>query len=183
MFLTKCDQEKYINVAWEAFKAGLFCQLTSSLLRDHLSPSVKKQLRIVLYLSFSHFWLNVTKTNNSCLTDKFPCVSNFCLLTSLLLRRGLNTWARFCLQLLAKFWWPAGWGTCGTLTCTAFRWCISWGVDLVEVGQKKDFLQKSAEKTAFLRDTNRDHLTLEGHNSLNFKDFRLSQGCFGKFGT
>ena len=45
------------------------------------------------------------------------------------------------------------------------------GVDLVEVGQKKDFLQKSAEKTAFLRDTNRDHLTLEGHNSLNFKDF------------
>ena len=57
------------------------------------------------------------------------------------------------------------------------------GVDLVEVGQKKDFLQKSAEKTAFLRDTNRDHLTLEGHNSLNFKDFRLSQGCFGKFGT
>ena len=61
---------------------------------------------------------------------------------------------------------------------------IMWGgVDLVEVGQKKDFLQKSAEKTAFLRDTNRDHLTLEGHNSLNFKDFRLSQGCFGKFGT
>ena len=56
-------------------------------------------------------------------------------------------------------------------------------VALVEVGQKKDFLQKSAEKTAFLRDTNRDHLTLEGHNSLNFKDFRLSQGCFGKFGT
>ena len=60
---------------------------------------------------------------------------------------------------------------------------IMGGVALVEVGQKKDFLQKSAEKTAFLRDTNRDHLTLEGHNSLNFKDFRLSQGCFGKFGT
>ena len=38
-------------------------------------------------------------------------------------------------------------------------------------GSKKDFLQKSAEKTAFLRDTNRDHLTLEGHNSLKFKDF------------
>ena len=48
---------------------------------------------------------------------------------------------------------------------------IMWVVALVEVGQKKDFLQKSAEKTAFLRDTNRDHLTLEGHNSLNFKDF------------
>ena len=46
-------------------------------------------------------------------------------------------------------------------------------------GPKKDFLQKSAEKTAFLRDTNRDHLTLERHNSLNFKDFRLS-GVFWK---
>ena len=55
MFLTKCDQEKYINVAWEAFKAGLFCPLTSSLLRDHLSPSVKEQLRIVLCLSFVTF--------------------------------------------------------------------------------------------------------------------------------
>ena len=93
-------------------------------------------------------------------------------------------------EALAKFWRPAGskkllcWGTCRKLRCTAFRICLSWGgVALVEVGQKKDFLQKSAEKTAFLRDTNRDHLTLEGHNSLNFKDFRLSQGCFGKFGT
>ena len=47
---------------------------------------------------------------------------------------------------------------------------MGW-VALVEVGQKKDFLQKSAEKTAILSDTNRDHLTLEGHNSLNFKDF------------
>ena len=45
---------------------------------------------------------------------------------------------------------------------------IMWVVALVEVGQKKDFLQKSAEKTAILSDTNRDHLTLEGHNSLNF---------------
>ena len=47
---------------------------------------------------------------------------------------------------------------------------IMGGVALVE-GQKKDFLQKSAKKTAFLRDTNWDHLTLERHNSLNFKDF------------
>ena len=48
---------------------------------------------------------------------------------------------------------------------------------------REHFLSKNAEKTAILSDTNRDHLTLEGHNSLNFKDFRLSQGCFGKFGT
>ena len=51
---------------------------------------------------------------------------------------------------------------------------------MVEVGQKKDFLQKSAEKTAFLRDTNLDHLTLEGHNSLNFKDFFTFSGVFLK---
>ena len=60
---------------------------------------------------------------------------------------------------------------------------IMGGVALVEVGQKKDFLQKSAKRTAFLSVTNRDNLTLEGYNSLNFKDFRISQGCFGKFGT
>ena len=35
---------------------------------------------------------------------------------------------------------------------------------------REHFLSKNAEKTAFLSDTNRDHLTLEGHNSLNFKD-------------
>ena len=161
MFLTKCDQEKYINVAWEAFKAGLFCQLTSSLLRDHLSPSVKKQLRIVLYLSFSHFWLNVTKTNNSCLTDKFPCVSNFCLLISLLLQRGLNRWARFCLQVLAKFWRSAGskklycWDTCRTLRCTAFPWCISWGGIFGRSGSKKSIFSKKVPKNS----------VFEGHKS------------------
>ena len=47
---------------------------------------------------------------------------------------------------------------------------IIWVVALVEVGQKKDFLQKSAEKTAFLRDTNLDPLTLEGCSTHNFKD-------------
>ena len=36
---------------------------------------------------------------------------------------------------------------------------------------REHFLSKNAEKTAILSDTNRDHLTLEGHNSLNFKDF------------
>ena len=72
-------------------------------------------------------------------------------------------------EALAKFWRPAG--------------SKSWGGCFGRSGSKKGILQKSAEKTAFLRDTNRDHLTLEGHNSLNFKDFRLSQGCFGKFGT
>ena len=50
-------------------------------------------------------------------------------------------------------------------------------------GSKREFSPKKCQKTAFLRDTNRDHMTLEGHNSLNFKDFCLSQGCFGKFVT
>ena len=36
---------------------------------------------------------------------------------------------------------------------------------------REHFCSKNAEKTAILSDTNRDHLTLEGHNSLNFKDF------------
>ena len=119
-------------------------------------PVLKNNLELCFTLVLSHFWLIVTKTNNSCLADKFPCVSNFCLLTSLLLRRGLNTWARFCLQLLAKFWWPAGskkfycWGTCGTLTCTAFRWCISWvGVYLAEVDQKRIFSKKVPKKQHF----------------------------------
>ena len=58
---------------------------------------------------------------------------------------------------------------------------IMGGGDLVEVGQKKDFFQKSAEKR-FLRDTNQDHLNLEGHNSLNFKDFLLSQGFLENLG-
>ena len=73
------------------------------------------------------------------------------------------------------------WGTCSKLRCTAFRWCISWGgVDLVEVGQKSIF-SKSAEKNS-VWGTHLYHLTLEGHNSLNFKHFLLSR-CFEKFGT
>ena len=48
---------------------------------------------------------------------------------------------------------------------------IMGGVDLVEVGKKRILSKKVPKKTAFLRDTNLDHLTLEGHNSLNFKDF------------
>ena len=59
---------------------------------------------------------------------------------------------------------------------------IMGGVALVEVGRKKDFLQKSAEKTAFLRDTNRDHVTLEGHNSLNFKIFDFLRGVSENLG-
>ena len=47
---------------------------------------------------------------------------------------------------------------------------IMGGVYLAVVGQKKDFLQKSAEKTAFLRDTNVDHLTLKGCSTRYFKD-------------
>ena len=91
MFLTKCDQEKYSNVAWKAFMAGVFWLLTSSLLRDHLSPHlsprVKNNLEFCVALFLSHFWLIVTKTRIFCLADKVPCVSNFCLLMSLLLHK------------------------------------------------------------------------------------------------
>ena len=35
---------------------------------------------------------------------------------------------------------------------------------------REHFLSKMPKKTAFWSDTNHDHPTLEGHNSLNFKD-------------
>jgi len=182
MFLTKCDQEKYINVAWEAFKAGLFCPLTSSLLRDHLSPSVKEQLRIVRCLSFVTF-LTKCDQNKQFLFGWQTSVCKQFLSTDLtfITTRSQYMGKFLSPKVLAKFWQPAGskklycWGMCGTLRCTAFCWCISWvRVYLAIVGQKKDFLQKSAQKTAFLRDTNLDHLTLEGCSTHNFKDRDLS---------
>ena len=45
----------------------------------------------------------------------------------------------------------------------AFQPCITLGgVYWVEMGQNNDFLQKSGQKTAFLRDTNLDQPTLGG---------------------
>ena len=40
---------------------------------------------------------------------------------------------------------------------------------MVKVSKKKDFLQKTALKTAFLRDTKLDQVTLEGAGTPNFK--------------
>ena len=44
------------------------------------------------------------------------------------------------------------------------------GYKMDDLAVRVFFLSKNAEKTAFWSDTNHDHPTLEGHNSLNFKD-------------
>ena len=41
---------------------------------------------------------------------------------------------------------------------------------MVEMAENEDFLQKKACKTGFLRDTNRDQLTLERAGAQNFKN-------------
>ena len=40
---------------------------------------------------------------------------------------------------------------------------------MVEVSQNEDFLQKTASKTGFLRDTKLDQVTLEGAVTANFQ--------------
>ena len=40
---------------------------------------------------------------------------------------------------------------------------------MVELSQNEDFLQKTASKTAFLRNTKLDQLPLEGAGTPNFK--------------
>ena len=56
------------------------------------------------------------------------------------------------------------------LRSIAFQRCIlRGGLPLVEVSQNEDFLQKTASKTGFLRDTKLDQLTLEGAGTPNFK--------------
>ena len=57
------------------------------------------------------------------------------------------------------------------------------GVNGVEMGQNNDFLQKSGQKTPFLRDTNSDQLTLGGSETHIFEDFANFHRCFEKFGT
>ena len=64
------------------------------------------------------------------------------------------------------------------LLTRAFQWCIlRGGQHLVEVSQNEDFLQKTAWKTAFLRDTKSDQLTLSSHNSCskppNLKNYHI----------
>ena len=57
------------------------------------------------------------------------------------------------------------------LRSIAFQRCI-WrgGLPLVEMAENEDFLQKKAWKTNFLRDPNRDQLTLERAGAQNFKN-------------
>ena len=58
----------------------------------------------------------------------------------------------------------------GKLRSIAFQPCIlRGGLHLVKVSQNKDFLQKTASKTAFWGDTNLDQVTLEGAGTPNFK--------------
>ena len=52
MFLSKCDQDKNVHVACYVREVGPFCPLSPLLLRYHISLSVKKHPRIVLYLSW-----------------------------------------------------------------------------------------------------------------------------------
>ena len=77
-------------------------------------------------------------------------------------------------EALPKFWRPAGWkkyffkNTIKKLRSIAFQRCIlRGGLPLVEVSQNEDFVQKTASKTAFLRDTKSDQLTLSSHNSCS----------------
>jgi hypothetical protein len=51
------------------------------------------------------------------------------------------------------------------------------------MGQNNDFLQKSGQKTAFLRDTNLDQPTLGGSETHIFEDIANFHRCFEKFGT
>ena len=92
----------------------------------------------------------------------------------------LRHYVRYCdesfPEALPKFWRPAGWkkyffkNTMRKLRSIAFQRCIlRGGLPLVEVSQNKDFLQKTASKTGFLRDTKLDQLTLEGAGTPNFK--------------
>ena len=57
------------------------------------------------------------------------------------------------------------------------------GVNRVEMGQNKDFLQKYAFKTAFLSSTILDHPTSDWAVTHNFKDIANFHRCFKKFGT
>ena len=64
------------------------------------------------------------------------------------------------------------------LRSIAFQRCIlRGGLPLVEVSQNEDFVQKTASKTAFLRDTKSDQLTLSSHNSCskppNLKNYHI----------
>ena len=156
MFLTKCDQEKYINVTWEAFKAGHFCQLTSSLLRDHLSPSVKKQLRIVLYLSFVTFFTKCDQNKQFLFGWQISMCKQFLSTDLTFITTRSQYMGTFLSTTVSKIlmacWFKKFycWGMCGTLTCTAFRWCISWvGVYLAEVDQKRIFSKKVPKKQHF----------------------------------
>ena len=56
------------------------------------------------------------------------------------------------------------------------------GLNGVEMGQNKDFLKKSAQKTAFLRDINSDQ-TLGGSVTHTFEGIANFSMCFEKFGT
>ena len=181
MFLTKCDQEKYINVAWEAFKAGLFCPLTSSLLRDHLSPSVKEQLRIVLCLSFVTFLTKCDQNKQFLFGWQISMCKQFLSTDLTFITTRSQYMGTFLSPTVSKIlmacWFKKilllGYVRNADMHSFPLMYIMGGGI-LGWSGSKKDFLQKSSEKTAFLRDTNLDHLTLEGCSTHNFKDWDLS---------
>ena len=71
----------------------------------------------------------------------------------------------------------------GIVRCSAFWICITlWGQKWTVWPWECIFSQKMPKKQLF-GNHDHDHPTLERHNSLNFKDWDLFQGCFRKFGT
>ena len=63
-----------------------------------------------------------------------------------------------------------------------FRGFICSGFRMFRVSDVRGFrfLPKNAFKTAFFCDTNLYYLTLEGYNSINFKDWGIFHRCFWK---
>ena len=93
------------------------------------------------------------------------------------LGRSVRSCSQTIPEALAKIWRAAGSKVRAfsymvrKLRSIAFQRCI-WrgGLPLVEMAENEDFLQKKAWKTGFLRDTNRDQLTLERAGAQNFKN-------------
>ena len=114
---------------------------------------------------------------------------NICHIYIIQLRRSVRSCSQTIPEALAKFWRAAGPKVKAfaymvrKLRSIAFQRCI-WrgGLPLVEMAENKDFLQKKAWKTGFLRDTNRDQLTLERAGAQNLKNNATLDIFYEKYG-
>ena len=73
MFLSKCDQDKNFHVARLVWEVGIFCPLSPLLLRYHISFSVKKHARIILYLSWIMVLVNCDQDTNNWFVLNISC--------------------------------------------------------------------------------------------------------------